>query len=127
MTNRRYVQTNEAPKAIGPYSQGVVMGDLVFLSGQIALVPETGEMINGSVIEETAQIFKNIGALLKSQNLTFENIVKATIFLTDMSKFAEVNAEYGKYFPTNPPARSCVGVASLPRSAKVEIEIIAGL
>ena len=126
MAQKHYIQTNEAPKAIGPYSQGVVMGDVVFLSGQIALIPETGEMVNGSVTEETEQIFKNISALLRSQNLTFENIVKVTIFLTDMSKFAEVNTEYSKYFPANPPARSCVGVASLPRSAKVEIEVVAG-
>jgi len=127
MPTRTYIQTDEAPKAIGPYSQGVALCHLVFLSGQIALVPETGELVKGSVTEETEQIFKNIGALLRAKDLTFENIVKATIFLTDMSKFAEVNAEYAKYFPTNPPARSCVGVASLPRGAQVEIEVIAGI
>ena len=127
MVYRNFIQTDEAPKAIGPYSQGVAIGDLVFLSGQIALIPETGEMLKGSVTEEVKQIFKNIDALLRSKNLTFENVVKVTIFLTDMSKFSEVNTEYAKYFPENPPARSCVGVASLPRSAQVEIEVIAGM
>jgi len=122
---KKIIQTNKAPKAIGPYSQGVDVGSLVFFSGQISIDPTTNEVILDDVKSQTERVMKNISALLESAELKFENIVKTTIFLTTMNDFAAVNEVYGKYFPTNPPARSTVAVAGLPKGVSVEIEVVA--
>ena len=122
---RAVVNTPNAPKAIGPYSQGIELKKLLFFSGQIAIDPATGALAGDDFPSQTRQVLKNIDALLTSRGLTTANVVKTTIFLTDMSKFAEVNAEYGSYFNFEPPARSCVAVAALPMGALVEIEVIA--
>ncbi|UFS68954.1 RidA family protein [Geomonas sp. RF6] len=123
---KEIVSTDQAPKAIGPYSQGVKAGGFLFLSGSIALDPATGEMRQG-IEAETEQVMKNIGAILAESGLTFADVVKTTIFLTDMANFATVNGIYGEYFKENPPARSTVEVKGLPRGATVEIEVIAVL
>lgn len=118
------ISTTNAPAAIGPYSQGKKSGSLVFLSGQIAINPASGKIETATVAEQTEQICENIKNLLASQNLGFENVVKTTCFLTDISTFAEFNNVYGKYF-TGKPARSCVAVAALPANALCEVEVIA--
>ena len=120
----KYVETNKAPAAIGPYSQGIVVNGTAFFSGQIPLSPETGEVIGTTIREQTEQVMKNIQGLLESQNASFTDVVKTTCFLADMSDFAAFNEIYGEYF-TNKPARSCVAVASLPKGALVEVEVVA--
>ncbi|MDR2201941.1 MAG: RidA family protein [Clostridiales bacterium] len=122
---RRIIETKNAPAAIGPYSQGIAAGGLVFFSGQIAIDPRSGETVSGGVTEQARRVLKNIAALLESQNMTAQNVVKTTVYLTDMNDFAALNAVYAEFFGVNPPARSCVGVASLPKGALVEIEITA--
>ena len=122
---KKILSTSAAPAAIGPYSQGVEAGGLVFVSGQLAFVPETGELLEGSAGECTARILRNIEAVLKEAGCTLADVVKTTIFLRDMADFAEVNAAYAAFFPENAPARSCVQAAALPRGAAVEIEAIA--
>ncbi|MCL1940962.1 MAG: Rid family detoxifying hydrolase [Synergistaceae bacterium] len=119
------VSTEKAPKAIGPYSQAVWAGNLLFLSGQIGLVPETGKMIEGGTLAEAGQIFKNIGAILESQGLGFKDIVKVTVFGMDIKEFPEVNKLYATFFPENPPARSFVQAGALPAGALIEIEVVA--
>ena len=121
----KILNTPNAPAAIGPYSQGVQCGNLVFVSGQLAFVPATGELLEGSVGEMTRQCMRNIEAILAEADCTLADVVKTTIFLKDLNDFAEVNAAYATFFPSNPPARACVQVAKLPRDAKVEIEAIA--
>ena len=121
----KIVSTEKAPKAIGPYSQAVWAGNLLFLSGQIGLVPETGKMIEGGTLVEAEQIFKNIGAILESQGLGFKDIVKVTVFGMDIKEFPEVNKLYATFFPENPPARSFVQAAALPAGAAIEIEVVA--
>jgi 2-iminobutanoate/2-iminopropanoate deaminase len=127
---RSIVRTASAPAAIGPYSQAVIVpiGDgkrMVFSSGQIALVPGTGQMLEGDVAEQTRQVLENLAAVLAAANATFANVVKTTIFLASMDDFATVNAVYGEKFPSDPPARTTVQAARLPRDAKVEIDVIA--
>lgn len=119
------VATSSAPKAIGPYSQAIVAGDLIFTSGQIPLDPETQQMVTGDVRAQTERVMENLAAVLQAAGAGFENVVKATIFVTDLSDFATVNEIYGKRFPKSPPARSTVQVAALPKGARVEIELIA--
>ena len=122
----KILNTTKAPAAIGPYSQGVqTCGGLVFVSGQLPFIPETGELLEGTVGEMTVQSMKNIEAILAEAGCTLADVVKTTIFLKDLNDFAEVNAAYATFFPQNPPARACVQVAKLPRDAKVEIEAIA--
>jgi len=122
---REILTTPDAPAAIGPYSQGIrAEGRLVFFSGQIPLTP-TGELIGGTVKEQTAQVMKNIDALLKAAGLGPQNVVKTTIFLSSMDYFADMNEVYGAYFGSNFPARSTVAAAGLPRGVDVEIETIA--
>lgn len=121
---REIVSTENAPAAIGPYSQAVWAGDLLFCSGQIPLTP-SGELIDGSVDAQTEQVMTNIAGLLGSVGLAMDDIVKTTIFLTTMDDFAAVNSVYGAKFSGNPPARSTVAVAGLPRNVRVEIEVIA--
>ena len=118
------ISTDKAPAAIGPYSQGIVLGNIFFASGQIPIDPATGE-IHGTTIEEQAeQVMKNIGAVLQAAGCTFEDVVKTTCFLADMADFAAFNEIYARYF-TGKPARSCVAVKSLPKGALVEVEVIA--
>ena len=121
------VTTDKAPAAIGPYSQAIKTGGLLFVSGQIPVDPATGEVVAGDAAAQTRQAIKNIIAILQSQNIGLENIVKATVFLTDMNDFPIVNQVYGEYFPHAAPARSCVQVARLPKDVSVEIETIAYL
>lgn len=118
------VATNKAPAAIGPYSQGVNVGGSLFLSGQIPLVPETGELVVGGIEEQIRRVMDNIQAILESQGLKMDNVVKTTIFMTDLSQFGVVNEIYGSYFPSDPPARSTIQVAALPKGAMVEVESI---
>jgi len=122
---KKIIHTDKAPAAVGPYSQGIAIKDIIFFSGQIPLEPKTGKMVEGGIVAQTNQVLQNIDALLTSQKLTSANVVKATVFLKDLNDFAAVNTEYSKYFATLPPARSCVQVAKLPLDALVEIEIIA--
>ncbi len=118
------VQTNQAPAAIGPYSQGIIVNNLFYSSGQIPLTAE-GVMIEGEIKEQTHQVFKNLEAVLTAAGASFETVVKATVFIKSMDDFAAINEVYGEYFSTNKPARSCVEVARLPKESLVEIEVIA--
>ena len=122
---KQILSTDKAPAAIGPYSQGVLAGGLYFFSGQIPLDPLTGKLIGSSVEEQAEQVFQNIGALLESQNLTFDHIVKTTVFLQSMADFPTVNEIYGRYFKAPYPARSCVEVSALPKGALLEVEVVA--
>jgi 2-iminobutanoate/2-iminopropanoate deaminase len=123
---RETVSTEKAPKAIGPYSQAVKAGGMVFCSGQIPLDPATGEMVGaGDVGAQTERVMQNLAAVLAAAGTTFAAVVKTTIFLADLQDFATVNQIYGRYFPTAPPARATVQVAGLPKGALVEIEAIA--
>lgn len=119
------IVTDKAPAAIGPYSQAVKAGGFLFCSGQIPLDPVSGEMVCGSIEEETAQVMKNLQAVLEASGAGFGQVVKTTIYLADMADFPAVNQVYGEYFPEVKPARATVAVAALPRSARVEIEAIA--
>ncbi len=120
------IATTKAPEAIGPYSQGKVVGNLVLFSGQIALDPATGEVKGTTIEEQTNCICENIGELLKEVGCTFDSVVKTTCFLAEMSDFAAFNGVYGEYF-TSKPARSCVAVKALPKNVLAEIEVIAEL
>jgi 2-iminobutanoate/2-iminopropanoate deaminase len=122
---KRVVQTDRAPKAIGPYSQAIQAGDFLFLSGQIPLDPRTGELVKGDVGQQTKQVLENIKGVLESQKLGMEDVVKVTIFIKNIANFNQVNEIYSTYFPTSPPARSTVEVARLPRDVEIEIEAIA--
>ena len=123
------INSKSAPAAIGPYSQGIIVEGkkIAYLSGQIALDPATGQIVNGGVEAETKQVMRNIENLLKEIGASFEQVVKSTIFLETMNDFATVNQVYGSYFRKEPPARSTVAVSGLPRGAKVEIECIVAL
>lgn len=118
------INTNKAPQAVGPYSQGIIAGDLVFLSGQIPLNIEINKIISSDIVGQTRQVLKNITILLESVGLTTENIIKANCYLTNMKDFTGFNKEYERFFSTK-PSRSCVGVSDLPKGALVEIEVIA--
>ncbi|HWE24417.1 MAG TPA: RidA family protein [Myxococcales bacterium] len=119
------VSTEKAPKAIGPYSQAIVAGDVIFTSGQIPLDPGTQQMVEGDVRAQTERVMENLSAVLSAAGASFTTVVKATIFLVDLNDFAAVNEVYGKRFPSAPPARSTVQVAALPKGARVEIELVA--
>jgi len=122
---KQIINTNNAPAPIGPYSQAVRANGLVFLSGQVAFIPATGELELSSIAAETHQVMKNIQALLDEAKISFEHVVKTTIFLSDMSLFTDVNAEYNTYFTGDFPARETVAVKGLPRGVNVEISMIA--
>lgn len=122
---RTVVSTTAAPAALGPYSQAIIAGDIVFLSGQLALDPATGQMIEGDIAAMTRQIFANLNAVLTEAGSSLAKVVKVTVFLADMDDFQAMNAAYTEFFPSAPPARSTVQVARLPRDARVEIEVIA--
>ena len=122
---KKIISTSEAPAAIGPYAQAVRVGSTVFCSGQIPLDPTTGQMVSGDISAQTKRVLENIGAVLRAEGLSFENMVKTTIFLTDLGDFQIVNEIYGSYFKSQPPARSTVQVSALPKGANIEIEVIA--
>lgn len=122
---RSVISTSHAPAAIGPYSQAIKIGNLVFTSGQIPINPATGEVITGTAEEQTHQVLKNVQAVLESAGSSLKSVVKTTVFIKDMNDFAKINTLYSQYFPSEPPARSCVEVARLPKDVLVEIEAIA--
>jgi len=117
--------SDKAPRPIGPYSQGLLVGSLLFTSGQIGLDPETGDLVSPQVSEQTRKALDNLAQVLKSRGRSLRDVVKTTVYLTDMKDFPELNKVYGEFFREQPPARTTVGVSSLPRNAKVEIEAIA--
>lgn len=122
---KEVVVTKQAPAAIGPYSQAIKAGGFVFASGQIPLVPESGEVDGADVKTQARRSLENLTAVLKAAGASLEDVVKTTVFITDMAEFPAVNEVYATYFPANAPARSCVAVAALPRGVKVEVEAIA--
>ena len=122
----KYVDTKNAPAAIGPYSQGIILNGIAFFSGQIPLSPETGEVVGTTIEEQTEQVMQNVKALLESQGASFTDVIKTTCFLADMGDFAAFNEIYAKYF-TGKPARSCVAVKALPKGVLCEVETIAAV
>ena len=122
---KQAVSSPDAPKAIGPYSQAVRAGQLLFLSGQVPLDPATGQIVDGDIAAQTHRVFKNLGAVLAAGGRSFADVVRTTVFLADMNDFAAVNAVYGEYFTEPYPARATVQVARLPKDARVEIDLIA--
>lgn len=122
---RQVIHTEKAPKAIGPYSQAIRAGDLLFVSGQIAIDPATGELTGGSVGDQTERVLTSAGAILAAGGASFASVVKTTVYLTDMADFGAMNEVYGRFFPEEPPARATVAVAGLPRGVLVEIDFVA--
>ena len=122
---KKIISTADAPAAIGPYSQAVRVGSTVYCAGQIPLDPKTGQILSPDITEQTKRVMLNITAVLQAAGLSFDHVVKTTIFLTDFADFQTVNEIYGSYFKNNPPARSTVQVAALPKNARLEIEVIA--
>ena len=122
---KKHIQTNDAPEPIGPYSQAVISGGLLFCSGQIAIDPATGEIVAGDVAAQTERVLKNLVAVLKEAKMGPENVVKTTVFLADMADFPKMNEVYEKYLGTKTPARTTIAAAGLPRGVKVEIDVIA--
>jgi 2-iminobutanoate/2-iminopropanoate deaminase len=122
---KQAVSSPDAPKAIGPYSQAVRVGQLLFLSGQVPLDPATGEIVSGDIAAQTRRVFENLAAVLKAGGRSLNDVVRTTVFLADMNDFAEVNKVYGSYFSEPYPARATVQVARLPKDARVEIDVIA--
>ena len=122
---KRIIKTEEAPKAIGPYSQAVVAGGFVFASGQIPTDPATGQFVEGGITEQTEQVLRNLSKVLEAAGTGLERVVKTTVFLADMNDFAAMNEVYARFFGENPPARSTVEAARLPRDARVEIDLVA--
>lgn len=119
------IQTGNAPKAIGPYSQAIEAGNMLFISGQIPIDPKTGELSKGSISEQTKLVLNNIGGILQAAGYSYKNVVKTTCLLADIADFAEMNKVYGEYFIDNPPARSAFAAKDLPKGARIEIEAIA--
>ena len=124
---RQGISTQGAPGAIGPYSQAIRAGSMMFLSGQIPLDPSTGVIVDGDIAQQTHRVFKNLGAILEAAGASFDNVVRTTVYLADMNDFAAMNAVYGTYFTTPAPARSTIQAARLPRDARIEIDLIAVL
>lgn len=122
---KKHVATSHAPKPIGPYSQGVIAGGLLFVSGQIAVDPDTDKLVEGDIKVQTEQVLKNILAVLKEAKMGPENVVKASVFLADLADFAQMNEVYGRFLGKEPPARSTIQAAALPRGVRVEIDVIA--
>ena len=119
------IATNNAPAAIGPYSQAIFANGFLFSSGQIAINPQTGELVDGGITAQTKQVFANLGEVLKAAEMGFEDVVKTTVFLADMNDFGQMNAIYGEFFTQNLPARGAVAVKALPKGALIEIELVA--
>ena len=122
---KEVIYSAQAPEPIGPYSQAIKAGNMLFVSGQVAIQKSSGQVITGNIVDETAQVMKNLEEVLKSANMDFSHVVKCTIFLKDMNNFPNVNEVYGKSFKTNPPARETVEVSRLPKDVNVEISCIA--
>ena len=122
---KEIVATDSAPEAIGPYSQATVIDNIVYCSGQIPLDPATGELVSGSVADEATRCMQNLGAVLEAAGSSFQSVIKTTAYLTDMNDFPEFNDAYGTFFSDDPPARATVGVAALPKGARVEVECVA--
>ena len=122
---KRIIETSKAPAPVGPYSQAVESGGTLYCSGQIPIVPESGELLTGDIQKQAEQVMKNIEAVLTEAGYVWTDVIKTAIFLTDLGDFAQVNEIYAKYFSEVPPARSCVQVAALPKGVNVEIEVIA--
>jgi 2-iminobutanoate/2-iminopropanoate deaminase len=122
---KEIISTTSAPQAIGPYSQAVRWNGMVFCSGQIPLDPATGQLVEGGIEEQTVRVLENLRAVLEAAGASFESVLKTTIFVKDLGDFAKVNEVYGRYFPSNPPARATVEAARLPRDVRVEIEAVA--
>lgn len=123
--SRKVIYTSKAPEPIGPYSQAVMANDTLFISGQIALEPFSGDLITSNISDETSQVMENLGAILKAAEMGFENIVKCSIFIKNMGQFSEINEVYGSFFDSDPPARETVEVSCLPKNVNVEISCIA--
>jgi 2-iminobutanoate/2-iminopropanoate deaminase len=124
--DRQAIATAAAPAAVGPYSQAIAAGDFLFCSGQIHLEPETGALVEGDIAIQTARVLDNLSAVLAAAGRSMADVIKTTVFLVDINDFAAMNAVYGRYMADPPPARSTIGVAALPKGARVEIELIAG-
>jgi 2-iminobutanoate/2-iminopropanoate deaminase len=124
---KRIIATEKAPRAIGPYSQAVAHNGLLYLSGQIALDPATGQLIEGDVAAQTERVLENLKAVLEAAGSSLGRVLKTTVYLKDLGEFARMNEVYGRHFPENPPARATVEVARLPRDARVEIEAVAAM
>jgi len=122
---KEIIKSPDAPKAIGPYSQAVKVGNTLYCSGQIAIDPQTGELVTESIEAETKQVLDNLGAVLKEAGIDFSNVVRATVFMSDIENYGKINGVYAKYFTDNPPARAAVQVANLPKYVNVEISCIA--
>ncbi len=122
---KKIISTTQAPKAIGPYAQAVEANGMLFISGQIPIDPLTGKIVEGGITEQTEQVMKNIGAILKEAGYSYQHVVKSTCLLSDMNDFASMNAVYGKFYPENPPARAAYAVVKLPLGVLIEIESIA--
>ena len=127
MAQKRVIATADAPQAIGPYSQAVVYGGVVYCSGQIPLDPATNQIVEGGVAEQTARVLENLKAVLEAAGTSLDRVLKTTVFVKDLGDFGVVNEVYGRYFHVNPPARATVQAARLPRDVRVEIECIAAL
>ena len=127
MTPLKPVATTHAPGAIGPYSQAIQAGDFLFLSGQIGLNPSTGQVVDGGIAEQTHQVLKNLGAVLNEAGVSYDRVVKTTVYLVDMTEFGDMNEVYGTYFKPPAPARATIQAAALPRAVRVEIDVVAFL
>jgi len=125
--SKQAITTSDAPAAIGPYSQAIRAGDFLFLSGQIPLDPATGQLVEGSIGDQTHRVLRNLGAILAAAGASFEDVVKTNVYLADMADFAAMNAIYGTYFPAPAPARATIQAARLPRDVRVEIDLVACL
>jgi 2-iminobutanoate/2-iminopropanoate deaminase len=124
-TIKKIIATTNAPAAIGPYSQAVLVGNTLYCSGQIALNPDDGSLVTSNIVDETHQVLKNVGAVLKEAQMDYNNVVKVTIFMSSMEYYTEINNVYAAYFTTDPPAREAVAVKTLPKNVNVEISVIA--
>ena len=122
---KKVIHTNNAPAAIGPYSQAIETNGMLFISGQVAIDPRSGKVVEGGIFEQTEQVMKNIGAILEEAGYSFSDVVKSTCLLSDMTNFADMNGVYGKFYPENPPSRAAYAVRDLPLGVMVEIETIA--
>lgn len=122
---RKVIVSSEAPAAVGPYSQALAVGNTLYCAGQIPLDPASGELVSGGVTEQTTRVLENVGGVLRANGMDYSHVVKATVFMTDLARFGDMNAVYQKYFSAPFPARSTIQVAALPRGAQVEIEVIA--
>lgn len=122
---KKVINTSKAPSAIGPYSQAIKVGQMLFTSGQIPIDPTTGNLVNDDIKKATERVLENLKAILEEAGTSLDNVVKTVVFIKDMNNFADVNQVYGRYFVNNPPARSCVEVARLPKDVQIEIEAVA--